>query len=134
MPAYNFMPEFAPLVLSGEKQTTIRRKRKRRTKRGDRLFLYTGMRTKRCRMLGKARCSGVWPFRMDESGASIRSGVLGRRFWSRLSGVGIRDLAWGDARMTPEGFTAFFLERYGLPFDGELIEWEDFEPAGKNGG
>lgn len=49
MVAFNFMPLFADRVASGEKTQTIRATR--RAKKGDRLQLYTGQRTKACRKL-----------------------------------------------------------------------------------
>ena len=52
MPAYTFQSRFAPLVASGEKRQTIRAIGKRRHAAvGDRIQLYTGMRTKACRKL-----------------------------------------------------------------------------------
>jgi len=59
MPAYNFKERFAADVESGKKRQTIRRKRKRPTKPGDVLYLYVGMRTKRCRKLREAPCESV---------------------------------------------------------------------------
>ncbi|MEM6839576.1 MAG: ASCH domain-containing protein [Cyanobacteria bacterium P01_C01_bin.120] len=52
MVAYNFKPQFAPLVESGVKRQTIRARGKRRHARpGEALQLYTGQRTKACRKL-----------------------------------------------------------------------------------
>ena len=70
MPALNFKAEFAPLVESGEKRQTIRKLRKdgRDPKVGDALYLYTGMRTKKCRKLGIAPCESVQPIEIDEYG------------------------------------------------------------------
>ena len=49
MVAFNFQPEFVPLIVSGIKCQTIRKRA--RAKVGDRLQLYTGQRTKACRKL-----------------------------------------------------------------------------------
>lgn len=49
MVAFDFKPRFAPLVAAGTKCQTIRKSM--RAKPGDRLQLYTGMRTKNCRKL-----------------------------------------------------------------------------------
>ena len=52
MVAYNFHPRFADAVARGEKRQTIRALRKNgHASPGDRLQLYTGMRTKHCRKL-----------------------------------------------------------------------------------
>jgi hypothetical protein len=49
MVAFNFQPDFAPLIVAGTKRQTIRQTA--RAKPGDRLQLYTGQRTKACRKL-----------------------------------------------------------------------------------
>ena len=49
MVAFSFKAQFADLVASGKKTQTIRQTA--RAKPGDRLQLYTGMRTKKCRKL-----------------------------------------------------------------------------------
>jgi len=46
MPALNFKKQFSPSVRDGSKLQTIRMKRKHPIKVADKLFLYTGMRTK----------------------------------------------------------------------------------------
>jgi hypothetical protein len=51
-----FQKQFAGKVVSGEKKQTIRAYRKRPFKVGDKLQLYTGLRTKACRKLGEAVC------------------------------------------------------------------------------
>lgn len=61
MPAYNFQPQFVPLILDGTKHHTIRRRRKRPTKPGDVLKLYTGQRTKDCRLVLETICTSVVP-------------------------------------------------------------------------
>jgi hypothetical protein len=59
MPALNFRPQFADLVSSGQKTQTIRQVRKCPIKVGDTLWLYTGMRTKQCRLLADAVVTDV---------------------------------------------------------------------------
>ena len=49
MVAFNFQKQFVPLIESGSKWQTIRQTL--RAKEGDRLQLYTGMRTKNCRKI-----------------------------------------------------------------------------------
>lgn len=49
MVAFNFSPEFADAVTSGDKCQTVRKTQ--RAKRGDAIQLYTGQRTKKCRKL-----------------------------------------------------------------------------------
>jgi hypothetical protein len=60
MVAYSFRPCFIDPILSGRKRQTIRAiSRRRHARPGDPLQLYTGMRTKNCRLIGRARCIGV---------------------------------------------------------------------------
>jgi len=62
MPAYNFQPQFVPMILDGSKYHTIRcRRKKRPTVVGDKLFLYTGMRTKKCRLIVETECKNILP-------------------------------------------------------------------------
>lgn len=57
---YNFHKQFAPDVEAGIKRQTIRKKGKRRPPlKGEPLQLYTGMRTKYCRLLARETCKHV---------------------------------------------------------------------------
>jgi hypothetical protein len=82
MPAYNFKRAFADAVRAGvgqafaarhpevrPKRQTIRKRRKRRTRAGETLYLYVGQRTKRCEKLGEATCRAVVPIVIHEGGA-----------------------------------------------------------------
>jgi hypothetical protein len=60
MVAYSFKPRFAELILDGSKRQTIRAVGKRRHARpGDELQLYSGMRTRHCRLIARAKCASV---------------------------------------------------------------------------
>lgn len=119
MPALNFQARFAPLIISGAKRQTIRRVRKTPIKPGDRLCLYTGMRTKGCRKIGEAVCedtASVWIY--DD-----HINVGGRYFppldlFAKADGLS----SWAEMR-------DFFREHYGLPFKGVIIYWRDFKGA-----
>ena len=56
MVAYSFKPWFAKPILLGTKRQTIRADRKRHARPGEATQLYTGMRTKHCRLIGTATC------------------------------------------------------------------------------
>ena len=58
MPAISFIV-FEDKVLNGTKRMTIRRLWKHPPKVGDKLYLYSHMRTKKCRFLKTAVCSAV---------------------------------------------------------------------------
>jgi hypothetical protein len=113
MVAINFKKEFARLVESGEKRQTIRPTA--RCKPGDKLQLYTGMRTKSCRKLRDATCTTV-------SGIQVGNCtiVLGGE---SLSLARCEAMARADGFEGVDAFVAFFRQQYGLPFTGKVIEW-----------
>ena len=60
MVAYSFRPRFLDPIVSGRKRQTIRAiGRRRHARPGEALQLYTGMRTKQCRLIGRATCTAV---------------------------------------------------------------------------
>jgi len=61
MVAYSFRPRFAEPILEGVKGGTIRGARRRHARPGEELQLYTGMRTKRCRLIARKTCLAVEP-------------------------------------------------------------------------
>lgn len=119
MPALSFKKEFAPKVESGEKKQTIRRKRKdgRDPKKGQTLYLYTGMRTKSCRKLGEEICKSALPILIGEFDVFV-GGQL-------LSLEEEKVLAEADGFETVTDFRDFFLDDYSWPgrFEGCLICW-----------
>ena len=54
MPALSFQKQFCPKVQRGEKTHSIRGKRARPWKVGDKIALYYAMRTKQCTLLGRS--------------------------------------------------------------------------------
>lgn len=64
MVAYNFQAGFVPMILSGEKQQTIRLPRKRHARPGEKLQLFTGARMSPTR-LGGAICEASRQIRLD---------------------------------------------------------------------
>ena len=114
MPALNFQEQFVADVESGKKCQTIRAPRKRPFKVGDTLYLYTGMRTKGCRKLREVRCSRM-------AHISIYSNCY--------EATGIDAAESLDEFAARDGFSSWvkmrdwFRQRYGLPFEGVLIEW-----------
>ncbi len=116
MPALNFQPHFAELVESGKKCQTIRPPRKRPIKVGDTLYLYTGMRTKACRKLGEVEVESVAQIQIrNERDVWVNSKQLDVD--QRLS------LAAKDGFDWFSEMADWFDRRYGLPFNGALIRW-----------
>lgn len=122
MPALNFQKRFAPLIESGQKCQTIRAERvdgRQPCKLGDRLVLYTGMRSKNCRRLAEVRCIEVHTIRIDRS------------YWGLNVHIGL-DAVDAEAQARADGFenaddmADWFEETHGLPFRGLLIRWTRF--------
>lgn len=128
MVAYNFKPQFAPLVESGAKRQTIRALGKRRHARpGDALQLYTGQRTRSCRKLidPDPRCLSVRPIAIRIHSSGVSSVSLDGKM---LSTPEVRRLAITDGFESLGAFLDFFEDR--MPFDGVLIQWQPLRGAG----
>ncbi len=124
MVAINFMPQFADDVEDGIKTQTIRQKA--RCKRGDKLQLYTGMRTKSCRKLADVICTSVVPIKIDATemfldGRRVFAGdALRDEFEDRDNDFAKKDGFAGYVEMAD-----WFHEQYGpLPFEGFVIKWD----------
>lgn len=134
MPAYNFQPQFADAVQSGEKRQTIRAIGKRRhATPGQPIQLYTGMMHKTCRKLIKPDpvCTAVQRVRIEKFPAKNKHDC--DFFQMYLDGEvmfkhEVRDLAINDGFDSPEAFFQFFDQTYfkkngDWPFNGLLIRW-----------
>jgi hypothetical protein len=111
MPPLNFKKQFRPHIESRRKKHTIRAKRKRPIKVGDKLYLYTGMRTECVKVEEiaiKLAAGGVpviyvegHPLAHDESEA----------------------LAYADGFDSFADMMKFWDGR--LPFTGDIIHWRE---------
>ena len=115
MSALNFQKQFAPLVKSGKKRQTIRAIRKHPIKVGERLYLFTGMRTKACRNLRTAICRKVCAMEMTANSIKI-DGVL-------MSRMEFDDFARDDGFNDWHGMRAWFQRAHDFPFTGQIILW-----------
>lgn len=59
MVAYSFKSRFAEPILAGTKRQTIRADRKRHARPGEEIQLYTGMRTRQCKLIARAICNNI---------------------------------------------------------------------------
>lgn len=120
MPALNFKARWADKVESGEKPHTIRALRKRPFKVGDRVYLYTGMRTRTCRKLGESDCIRVEPIKIGQTACEPLGFVeIGK---VRLFAAQIMALARNDGFEALDEFFDFFVPNGGV-FEGQFIEW-----------
>lgn len=75
MAGLGFKKQFGPKILDGSKVGTIRANRKRPIKVGERLYLFTGMRTKNCQRIGEKTALHVVPIKLlpqPSNGADVR--------------------------------------------------------------
>lgn len=114
MVAFSFSKQFADDVESGRKLQTIREKA--RAKAGDKLQLYTGMRTRCCRKLRDAICIGVSSVLITQDGP-----IFAERGWFPKD---------KDAFARRDGFKdyasmyGFFHKEYNVSaFSGFIIMW-----------
>ena len=114
MVAINFQERFAALVESGKKRQTIRRKA--RCKPGDKLQLYTGMRTKACRKIMDAICTAVYPITLPLLDNPIVTDAFAQR----------------DGFKNSEDMQEWFHNRYKTwIFEGFLIQWNEYRRGGE---
>ncbi len=118
MVAFNFKAQFADDVASGKKRQTIRRTL--RAVPGDKLQLYTGMRTKGCRKLRDAVCTACQEITIQDRSYYLVVRLDG----DLLPTERARELARADGFESLSAFADFFAEQYGLPFHGYLTRWE----------
>jgi hypothetical protein len=141
MPSLSFQERWAPKILDGSKHQTIRRAG--RWKPGMTAHLFTAMRTKRCRRLGRSQVANVvhlqrfgrerWMFVREEYVAGGKPWTLKGPPWRRLEGAMLSEwdvlaLAHADGFEAVEEFEGWF-DRYppGEPLD--VIVWAALERA-----
>jgi hypothetical protein len=128
MVAYSFKATFRAPIITGTKRQTIRADRKRHARPGEQLQLYTGMRTRHCRIIGRAECKRVEP---------VRIGVADN--WLEVGGQPrLTDFYFLDAFARDDGFAGGWghmmefwrREHPNAPvFSGVLIQWAGFMPG-----
>ena len=120
---------FIDKILSGEKRQTIRRAspKWKNVKVGDKLTLYTGLRTKQCRKLGEAVVESVGKvafYKAGLIGAITRDG----EFW--LTEDEVDELVMRDGFDDAHDFWQFFDAHYPeRPIEMRVIRWTDFQEA-----
>jgi hypothetical protein len=115
MPSFNFKKQFAGLVEAGVKTQTIRQMRKRPIRVGDDLYLFTGLRTSKCRRLITTVATEVIAITIDHDEVVLGCDPLRRDQ--------VCELAKADGFESVSEFKDFFSSHYGFPFFGQLIKW-----------
>ncbi len=133
MPSLNFKKEFVPGIRAlldtnfrkrtgiKPKSTTIRKKRKNPVKKGDRLFLYFGLKTKYCQKLGEIICVKAEDIRMvvvpSTDGYDLSIIIDG----VEMSAAEINAFAKKDGFASVKDLIRWFKKAYGFPFEGQII-------------
>lgn len=124
MVAYSFKAQFADPIFSGRKRQTIRGQRRRHARPGEELQLYTGMRTRQCRLIGRATCTGVTCIAIVLTGSP--EVLIPNRTVPDLDGFARADgfTCWQDLH-------DFWQREHGPTehFSGVLIEWTPAWPT-----
>ncbi len=110
MVAFNFKPQFVPHIENGKKQQTIRSTK--RCEVGDDMQLYTGQRTKQCRLVKESVCVDVYPITISEGGIQCEK---------KMSATA---LANRDGFNSAPLMRNFFRDQYGLPYKGWVHVWK----------
>lgn len=133
MPNLNHEPQFVPLIESGEKNHTIRPLRSRPYKPGDRLHHFAAGDQEGCRKFLETDCVSAdaitilkdGSVRIERAGGACDvidslKGVARLAHEDGFRGAGATDLFYQ--------FVTFFQDRYGLPFEGQLVGWRPQPP------
>lgn len=127
MPQFNFQERFAADVESGRKRQTVRHVRRNTPKVGQTAHLFTGLRTKAARCLGRHSITDVRPILVDMDG-SVSLGETGdpdAYFHGRdLSPSEADAFAEADGFENAVAFVAWIRDTHGLPFEGHVTSWD----------
>lgn len=128
MPALNFQKQFAEDVEYGHKRQTVRAPRKdgrSHAKVGDRLKLYTGMRTKSCRLLGEATVTRIAHIAIDHTSMKVNGRTLPSAIYDRDCEQTDNEFAEADGFESFMHMADWFSKTHGLPFEGSVIYWSE---------
>lgn len=116
MPLLNFYKQFKDLVKYGLKTQTIRKKRIHPIKIGDKLYLYSGLRTKDVERLGEAICIDINQIKIDYRIVFYDEVDLRYRE--------LEEFIKKDGLNEIEDFFLWFKSHYGNYFNGVVIKWK----------
>lgn len=134
MVAYSFKKRFNPPILAGIKNQTIRAHRKRHARPGEEVQLFTGMRTKHCRLLGRPRCESALAIRITFPRPRQPAVIVIEQLTSgfdRITGAGLDDFARSDGFDDFDDMFRFWMAEHppSDAFEGVLIRWTPLVPA-----
>ena len=130
MVAYNFQKQFAEPIRLGAKTHTIRKNSRRRHARpGEKLQLYTGMRTRNCeKIIDDPTCQHSLAIAIDV-GPIVIDGIVIEFGGATVQLDDLSLFATDDGFPDLLAFYQFWLDFHGEgTFNGRLISWGDFSP------
>lgn len=128
MPALNFKAQFAEDVEFGHKRQTVRAPRKdgrAHCKVGDSLKLYTGMRSKSCRLLGTAKVTRIETIKIEATSMYRNGRLVPASIHSRDCEQTDNEFAEADGFESFMDMSSWFDKIHGLPFEGIVIYWNE---------
>lgn len=128
MPALNFKKEFVQAIEDGEKRQTIRadrRDNRQHAKVGDTLKLYTGMRTKSCRLIGKAKVTRTARVLIEATCMRVNGHLLPNHIYDLNCEQTDNEFAMADGFDGFMEMSLWFDKVHGLPFEGTVICWDE---------
>ena len=115
MTAINFMPQFEKPILDGTKIHTLRNTA--RAKVGDKLQLYTGQRTKACRLIKEVVCTATIRVKFEIDCFNMFPWILDRE--------GLEIFARNDGFDDYSKMLDWFCDNKKQPWAGCVIAWGD---------
>jgi hypothetical protein len=119
MTAIDFKPCFYEKIRQGLKKQTIRKLRKNPIKTDGKLSLFTGLRTKQCKLIARSTVKSIHNITINANGVVFIDDI-------EVVGDDLHELALADGFETDrpfQQFINFFRDHYELPFTGVLIKW-----------
>ncbi len=133
MVAYSFMARFEQPIRERIKPHTLRDRRRRHAHPGEELQLYVGMRTRYCRLVGRARCDRLQRVELDFGSSSpvvVWDAVRADSSVYEAVGAG-KPIEAPEAFAISDGFASiedmarFWRDTHGVTrWDGFLIGWD----------
>ncbi len=122
MVSFSFQPEFVTPIIDGQKIQTVRKTL--RCKYGDRMHLYTGLRTKQCKLIAVKKCAMVGRVIIEPRGVSIGNAVRDDYEMLPFDSAHSDLFAMADGFLNYRAMYAWFLDSYKQEvFHGFVHRW-----------
>lgn len=119
-------PSFVKAILADTKHRTVRPRRKHPIRKGEKLYLYTGLRTPAAKKLREVTCTGVQEVVLVQQ-ASTGSSAFPLRIYldgKLLNRKALLQFVHSIGFVSPAECYAYFQSHYTFPFRGQVIDWQ----------